>query len=284
MVIFKKIEDLKKYINDTSTNESKTGFIPTMGALHSGHLSLIENAHAHGHITICSIFLNPTQFNNRSDFENYPTSIDADIELLTKAKCDVLFLPDEKEIYPDGPSSVASFDFGFLDTILEGKLRPGHFKGVGQVVGRLLDIVEPDYLYLGQKDFQQCKVIQELIKIRVKANKKNTKIIICSTTRDADGLAMSSRNRRLTEPQRNLANIIYQCLISIQTKQNSAHFNIVEKECFDLLTAKGFKPEYIALADSRDLRILDDYEPTTPMIALIAAWIGNVRLIDNMLL
>jgi pantoate--beta-alanine ligase len=281
MVIFKKIRDIKEFIYVESGKGRKPGFIPTMGALHAGHLSLIQKAKADGMLVICSIFVNPTQFNDKTDFEKYPTSVDEDIELLINAGCDVLFLPSVNEIYPDGAASMRTFDFGYLDTILEGAKRPGHFKGVGQVVARLLEIIEPRRLYLGQKDYQQCMVIRKLIELM---GMKDLELVICPTTRDADGLAMSSRNRRLTDPQRVVAGIIYQCLVSIESKQNSAAFDIVKKECTDILTSKGFVVEYVALADARDLTLLTDYKKGTPMVALIAAKIGEIRLIDNIIL
>jgi len=281
MVIFKKINEIKSYLSLQAAKGDKIGFIPTMGALHAGHISLIQKAKESNMLPVCSIFVNPTQFNDKRDLEKYPVSIDADIELLLNAGCGVLFLPDVEEIYPGGESHTRTYDFGYLDTILEGAKRPGHFKGVGQVVGRLLEIIGPNELYLGQKDYQQCMVIR---KLAARMGLENLNIIFCKTIRESDGLAMSSRNRRLSEPQRAVAGLIYQCLVSIQSKQNISDFAIVKKECEDLLTAKGFEPDYIAIADARDLTLLEDYNGNIPMIALIAAKIGEIRLIDNMLL
>ncbi len=281
MVVFKKIEDLKQYISGQKGKGRNIGFVPTMGALHAGHISLVQKAKNEDMLTVCSIFVNPTQFNDKSDLAKYPISVDADMELLLKAGCDMLFLPSVEEIYPGGEDNIKVYDFGYLDTILEGAKRPGHFKGVGQVVGRLLEIVEPTALYMGQKDYQQCMVVRKLIDIMAL---NGLKMEICPTTREADGLAMSSRNRRLTEPQRLVAGCIYQCLVSIESKQNSDNFELVRKECEDLLAAKGFATEYVALADARDLTLLDNYKSDTPMVALIAAKIGEIRLIDNILL
>lgn len=257
------------------------GFVPTMGALHAGHISLVAKAQEEGMLVICSIFINPTQFNDKKDLEKYPVSTEADIELLANAGCDVLFLPEVEEVYPGGEAQSRTFDFGYLDTILEGAKRPGHFKGVGQVVARLLEIVKPAKLYLGQKDYQQCMVITKLAE---QMRLTELEIVICPTSREADGVAMSSRNRRLTDPQRIIAATIYQCLVSIESKQSSGSFEIVRKECEQLLEKKGFVPEYVALADARDLSLLTEYKPGTPMVALIAAKIGDVRLIDNMLI
>jgi pantoate--beta-alanine ligase len=280
MVIFKATSALQDYLETAVGKNTPIGFIPTMGALHEGHLSLVAQAKNEGRFTVCSIFLNPTQFNDKSDFEKYPVSTDGDIALLLKSGCDVLFLPAVDEIYPDGTENIKTYDFGYLDTILEGANRPGHFKGVGQVVGRLLDIVKPDTLYLGQKDYQQCMVIIELKNI---LSLEDLKIEICPTLREADGLAMSSRNRLLTEPNRKQASAIYQCLVSIQAKQGTTPFPIVQKQCIDLLNDKGFTTEYVTLATNK-LGLIDDYQPGTPIVALIAAKIGNVRLIDNLLL
>lgn len=281
MIIFKHVKDIFAYLSKMAENAIPIGFVPTMGALHQGHVSLVQRSKEEKMLTVCSIFLNPTQFNNKSDYELYPVSTDADVEMLALAGCDVLFLPSVDEIYPDGTAKMPSYDFGYLDTILEGANRPGHFRGVGQVVGRLLDVAQPSVLYLGQKDYQQCLVIRQLAELKLLPW---LKIEICPTLREADGLAMSSRNRRLTPGQRIVAATIYQCLVSIESKQLAASFKIVQKECEDILRDKGFVPEYVALADARDLRLLDEYTPGTPMVALIAARIGEIRLIDNLIL
>lgn len=280
MLIFKKAADLQDYLRTAS--EKKIAFIPTMGALHAGHTSLVGRAVANGELPVCSIFVNPTQFNDPEDFKKYPKSTEADIALLIEAGCEVLFLPEVAEVYPGGTEQTTAYAFGYLETVLEGAHRPGHFRGVGQVVGRLLEIVQPDVLYLGQKDFQQCMVIGDLI--RQMGDRIHTKLIVCPTVREADGLAMSSRNRRLTEPQRALAGIIYQCLVSIQGKQASDAFAVVQKECLDLLVTKGFEPEYVSLANADTLELMDNYNGQVRQVALIAARLGNIRLIDNMIL
>jgi pantoate--beta-alanine ligase len=229
-----------------------------------------------------SIFVNPTQFNDPEDFRKYPVSLGADIQLLEEAGCDVLFIPSVDEVYPAGTTNTPAFDFGSLETVLEGAQRPGHFRGVGQVVARLLQIVEPEALYLGKKDYQQCMVITDLV--RQMGMDGRTRIILCPTVREQDGLALSSRNRRLTEPQRALAGTIYQCLVQIQAKKGNAPFTIVQKESEELLKARGFEPEYVALADADNLQLLNRYEDGRPTVALIAARIGGVRLIDNVVL
>lgn len=282
MVIFKKIQDIAAFLQSKKDEGFTINFVPTMGALHKGHLSLVQLAQQPNAITVCSIFVNPTQFNDKQDFEKYPITLADDIAMLETADCDVLFLPAVDEIYPNGTDQAKCYDFGYLETVLEGAHRPGHFKGVGQVVNRLLEIINPHQLFLGQKDFQQCMILKKLLHLTGK--EQQIKIIVAPTVREADGLAMSSRNRRLTQPQRNLAGLLYQCLVSIQSKQQQGDFQIVKKECWDLLVSKGLEPEYIALADADTLEILDHYDAGKSMVALIAAQLGNVRLIDNLLL
>lgn len=280
MFIFKTKTALRSFLQSMQKNNRKVGFIPTMGALHEGHLSLIKTAKAAHDITICSIFVNPTQFNNPEDLTTYPRTESQDIDLLEHAGCEVLFLPETEEIYPKGMQAEASFDLGYLESVLEGAFRPGHFQGVAQVVSILLEIVQPDNLYLGQKDYQQYLVLSKLI-----AQQHLPVHIFCvPTLREADGLAMSSRNQRLTPAQRAVSNLIYQCLVSIQAKAHDGDFAIVQKECKELLERKGIVPEYIALADADTLELFDNYHPERKMIALIAGYAGKVRLIDNMLL
>jgi len=281
MVIFKEITPLRRYLQKEVLKGGRIGFIPTMGALHQGHLSLIDNSKNRKQITVCSIFLNPTQFNNPDDFVKYPISIDADIALLLNHHCDVLFLPSTDEIYPGGSQNTPVYEFGAIDTILEAAQRPGHFKGVGQVVARLLQIVNPDMLFLGQKDYQQCIVIQQL---REQLHLTELQIEICPTVREPDGLAMSSRNRRLSQMQRNVAHNIYSCLQLIRMKKTETSFANVHRECVGLLTENGFKVEYITLAQADTLEILTNYSSHVPTVALIAARLGDIRLIDNLIL
>lgn len=282
MIVFKKAADLIAYLTSKKAEGEIIHFVPTMGALHQGHQSLVSLAKKASGITVCSIFVNPTQFNDTKDFEKYPITIAEDIEALDEVGCDVLFLPSVDEIYPKGTKQQATFDFGYLETVLEGAHRPGHFKGVGQVVARLLEIVAPDKMYLGQKDYQQCMVLKKLLELIGK--KETIQIITAPTIREADGLAMSSRNRRLSIPQRTLAGLLYQCLISIQAKQHNESFDIVKKECLDLLKSKNLEPEYIALVHADTLEILHEFDAAIPMVALIASKVGEVRLIDNLLL
>ncbi|WP_118972586.1 pantoate--beta-alanine ligase [Taibaiella koreensis] len=280
MFIFKTVKDITAHLEAQRAQGRLIAFVPTMGALHKGHLSLLQAAQQLPALTVCSIFVNPTQFNNATDLEKYPRTTEQDIALLTGAGCDVLFLPTEQEVYPDGKAVKEPYDLGYLETVLEGAYRPGHFQGVAQVVERLLQIVKPHKLYLGQKDFQQVAVLRRMIDTRQLA----VQLESVPTTREPDGLAMSSRNRRLTESQRSVAGLIYQCLVSIQSKKGMQPFAVIQKECRELLIHKGFRPDYIELAVADTLELLPDYDPSRKMVALIAAYIGEIRLIDNLVL
>jgi pantoate--beta-alanine ligase len=280
MLIFKNIEQLQAHLRPLTFEGKKVGFVPTMGALHQGHISLLKASQKENQITVCSIFVNPTQFNNPSDLEKYPRTIEKDIEILHDNCCDILFLPEVEEMYPQGQTLSTKYDLGYAETILEGASRPGHFQGVAQVVDKLLSIVEPHNLYMGQKDYQQVAIVHRLLELKG----SNIMLVTIPTMREQDGLAMSSRNKRLTEPQRNVAGVIYQCLISIQSKLGLQAFSVIKKECEELLAKKGFKVDYISLANAKTLEPLEDYDASKPMVAMIAAFIGDVRLIDNLLL
>ena len=231
MVIFKEVIQIESYINRLKNDGKKIGFVPTMGALHNGHLSLIATSKKNNAVTVCSIFVNPTQFNNHEDFKHYPVTIEKDIEALTKAGCSILFMPSVLEIYPPGFIK-KQYQLGAIENLLEGKYRPGHFQGVCQVVDRLLEIVQPNNLYLGQKDFQQCMVIKKMLYLIGK--EKEIELMIAPTLREADGLAMSSRNLRLNNEQRKAAPLLFKELTTL--KKN------IRKHSFEKLktTAKGF--------------------------------------------
>jgi pantoate--beta-alanine ligase len=283
MIIFKKKQDLIDYLHIQRKNQLTIGFVPTMGALHQGHLSLVEKSKSETDITVCSIFVNPAQFNDQSDYEKYPNTIAADINFLESKDCDVLFLPDVTEIYPDGFANHSNYDFDILDTVFEGAKRPGHFNGVGKIMTILLETIQPNELYMGSKDYQQCLIVKKLL---THLNLDHSiHLNICPTLREPDGLAMSSRNKRLTESNRIKASIIYQCLISIQSKMSTGvSFNIVQKECMDILKDKGFVPEYVELADANTLEPLNDFEIDRKIVALIACFAGDIRLIDNLVI
>jgi pantoate--beta-alanine ligase len=279
MILLKTTIEMSIFVAEMHKNDTIIGFVPTMGALHKGHISLIEASKQKAQVTICSIFVNPTQFNNASDFEKYPITIEKDIELLKTAGCDVLFLPTSKQIYPDGFDTTSTFELGFLDTILEGQYRSGHFNGVCMVVKRLLQIVQPNFLLLGQKDYQQCMVIKKLITI---TNIK-TQVFICPTLREQNGLAMSSRNMRLTEIEKQHAAILFVTLNNIKNNLQAGDVTYLTKQAKTFLTEKGFKVDYVEIADANNLTIINNWDGKTKLVALVAAYINEVRLIDNML-
>jgi len=282
MILFKKAADLHKWLDDQRKKEISIGFVPTMGALHKGHISLIETARQQNPATVCSIFVNPTQFNDPKDFEKYPVTIEKDITLLEQAGCDVLFLPSVKEMYPGGIKTTRHYDLGFLETILDGKFRPGHFQGVCMIVHRLLEIVNPDNLYLGQKDYQQCMVITKLIELINMADK--IKVNICPTLREADGLAMSSRNMRLNKEERIIATTIYHSLLHIKNNINGKQVAPLKQEAIAMLEKAGFKVDYVEIANAVNLSPVSNWDGKEKIVALVAAFMNEVRLIDNMLL
>jgi len=251
-----------------------------MGALHPGHISLIEMAKQQSGIVVSSIFVNPTQFNDPKDFEKYPITLEKDIDMLESAGCDALFLPSVNEMYPEGLQSNKHYELGYLETVLDGAYRPGHFQGVCLVVEKLLRITHPDKLFLGQKDYQQCMVLKKLVQLM----QANTQIVICPTQREKDGLAMSSRNMRLTEEARKKAPLIYQSLLWIQQNIKEGDITGLKNQAIKKLSVEGFKVDYIAIADAATLQLIDWWDGKTPLVALAAAFNGDVRLIDNLLL
>ena len=274
MYIIKSILELQNLLYQ----KASVGFVPTMGALHEGHISLIEKSRFENEITVCSIFINPTQFNNQSDFEKYPVTINSDIEKLIAAKTDVLFLPSVNEMYPTGMGNMPVYDIGYLDTVLDGKFRPGHFNGVSIIVHKLLNAVQPHKLYLGEKDFQQCLVIKRMILLQ----KLNVETITCPTLRDEDGLAKSSRNTRLSAETRLKAPLIYNCLSYIKDNINTIPFEQIQQSCIQKLAQNGFETEYILLVNADNLEILRNCDERKKMVVLIATFIEGVRLIDNL--
>ncbi|MEO5892700.1 MAG: pantoate--beta-alanine ligase [Ferruginibacter sp.] len=279
MIIFKHPADINAYILSKKEEGLSTGFVPTMGALHTGHIGLVTAARTESQLVICSIFVNPTQFNDPKDFEKYPSTIENDIYLLEKAGCDLLFLPGVNDIYPDGIAATGHYGLGYLETILEGKYRPGHFQGVCQVVNRLLDIVVPAKLYLGQKDFQQCMVLNKMIGLL----RIDTKIIICKTQREPDGLAMSSRNLRLNEEERKKAPGIYNALVTVKNNIHAGDTRQLTQNAEQSLNENGFKVDYVELAAAGTLEVLTEWDGSTPLVVLAAAYLNEVRLIDNLI-
>jgi pantoate--beta-alanine ligase len=281
MILVKTEEDLRQLLNKRIKDRKLVGFVPTMGALHDGHLSLIETSIRDNSITVCSIFVNPTQFNDPSDFQKYPITLEQDIFKLEKSGCDILFLPSVKEIYPDGTDKKIHYEIGYLETILEGKYRPGHFQGVCQVMDRLLLLVKPDNLYMGQKDYQQCMVIKKLMQ------SKNLDDVctlhISPTLRDLDGLAMSSRNMRLTSEERSLAPSIYEALLFVRENLKPGSVQDIKAAGVQTLSKKGFRVDYIEIADAFTLESVMNWDGKQKLVILAAAFLNDVRLIDNLI-
>lgn len=276
MFVFKKVKDLQKYINQKKKEGNIIGFTPTMGALHNGHISLINMSQENADISVCSIFVNPTQFNDKDDLKKYPRPIVADIELLEKNNCDALLLPPVEEVYPDNPQPL-NIDFGKLDKVMEGEFREGHFAGVAQVVKRLLDIVTPDKLFMGQKDFQQFTIIQNMIyQLEIP-----TELVVCPIKREESGLAMSSRNVRLSEKGRKEAALLYQTLQAAKEKMEDSTPKEVEKWAIKTLSVPDFEPEYFTIVDGYTLQPIKSFDETDYVVACLAVWRDGVRLIDN---
>jgi len=278
MIVCTTVAALQQHLQQQQINRSQTGFVPTMGALHQGHISLIQQSLAQELFTVCSIFVNPTQFNNPDDFAKYPITIANDIRLLEAAGCHVLFLPSVQEMYPQGTQASRHYELGFLETVFEGSYRPGHFQGVCQVVHRLLEIVPCGKMLLGQKDYQQCMVLTQLVKTIAIA----TDIIIAPTVRETDGLAMSSRNMRLTPTQRQQATSIYQSMLYIKNNLQPGNTNTLTSNAAQQLLHAGFTSiDYVSLAHAHTLEPITHWDGSTPLVVLVAAFLGEVRLIDN---
>lgn len=251
-----------------------------MGALHEGHLSLVREAQRQADIVVCSIFVNPTQFNDPKDLEKYPRPIQHDIALLESVHCHTLFMPEVEEMYP-ADEKPWHIDLGELDRIWEGEKRPGHFQGVTQVVYKLFNLVEPDIACFGQKDFQQVMVIQRLIDIK----EMPILIHICPTVRNAEGLALSSRNTRLSEAGKIKALALYRALACIKAQSGTMPLGKLKEDALEILHAEGgIEVEYLAICESRSLQEVDTLNPGQSQVALLVAWIEGVRLIDNMIL
>lgn len=280
MIIITKPSLLEEYIERQRALGRLTGFVPTMGALHAGHLDLVRTSATQCRETVVSIFVNPTQFTDQGDFNKYPKTIEKDILTLESTAATVLFLPSVEDIYPNGLSGLEHYDLGPIETVLEGRFRKGHFQGVCQVMNRLLHIVRSDRLFMGQKDYQQCLVVSRLLEL----TGSSTLLIRCPTVRDPDGLAMSSRNLRLTPEQRLRAPLIYQMLTEAKKDlQSGADSTDTQRKALETLEKAGFRPDYVEIADALTLQPPHDQEKQLPRVILVAAFLGEIRLIDNLL-
>jgi len=278
MIKYKSAYRLNKYIQKQKKLGKTVGFIPTMGALHQGHLSLIQAAKNECDIAVCSVFVNPTQFNKASDLEKYPRNLDADAILLESVACDVLFNPSVKTIYPDGADRFDAPKVGDMLDVLEGEHRPGHFQGVMQVISLLLDIIDPTQLYMGLKDFQQFAICSKMVEMQGRAVDMRG----MPTVREANGLAMSSRNERVSAAAKNSAGIIYESLQLV--KDNLDNYSIIELKNMakkHIASLKGGELEYFEIVSQKTLRVP---EKKVELIALCAVWLEGIRLIDNIIL
>jgi pantoate--beta-alanine ligase len=281
MEIFNTQKALRDYLIQPRAKKQKIALVPTMGALHEGHMSLIVEANKHADLVICSIFVNPTQFNDLKDLEKYPRPIEKDIKLLEDQGCDILFLPSVKEMYPES-NEEWHIDLGRLDQIWEGAQRPGHFQGVTQIVYKLFKLVNPDVACFGQKDFQQVMVIQRMIEIK----DLNIELIICPIIRSENGLALSSRNARLSEDGKTKALVLFNTLKEVKQAFNeNVTIDKLQHLAQDRIAADpAIELEYLAISETRTLERAEYVEVGKQYVAHIVAWIEGVRLIDNMLL
>lgn len=277
MIILRNPADLKEIISKEKEKLHSIGFVPTMGALHKGHISLVEESVKENDFTIVSVFVNPIQFNNPIDLEKYPRTEDADIEILSGSGADAVFFPSVEDIYPDGQNP-EKFDFGGLENQMEGKFRPGHFDGVGTVVKRFFEIIEPDKAYFGEKDFQQLRIIQQL----VKNENIPVEIIPVPIKREADGLAMSSRNMRLTKEMRQGSPEIFRILTDAKSFFQTHSVKETKEFVEDRFSKTLLKLEYFEIADEKTLKPVTDKSGSGRIRAFIAAFAEDIRLIDNL--
>jgi pantoate--beta-alanine ligase len=286
MIVTKTIKATVDLLNLKRKEGSSIGLVPTMGALHSGHLSLIRRAKTENNFVVCSIFVNPVQFNNKEDLEKYPRTFDADFRLLEDEGCDLIFAPEVDEIYPNNNEPSPVYDLNGLDKPMEGMFRPGHFQGVCVIVHKLFNIINPTRAYFGEKDFQQLAIIRHI----TKSLKPEVQIVGCSIVRDEDGLALSSRNMRLSESERQIAPMIYKTLQQAKHKIKSlSKIDITPNQLKQWISDQissypPLKPEYVELVDKNTLHPVNDWSESNELIVCVAVYDGSVRLIDNIVL
>lgn len=276
MIILETVSDLQKAIFPLKKEGKSVGFVPTMGALHEGHVSLVKKSIEQNDITVVSVFVNPTQFNNQEDLIKYPRTLDKDTSLLESVGADIVFAPLVKEIYPE--PDTRQFDFGLLDKVMEGKFRPGHFNGVAQVVSRLFDIVKPDRAYFGEKDFQQLAIIRDM----VKQYNFPIEIVPMPIIRELSGLAKSSRNQRLSETEKEQAVAISRILF--KSKSECGRYSVKEmlkNVIDDINNVESLTVEYFEIVDGNTLQTIDNWSDTSYAVGCITVFCGDVRLIDN---
>lgn len=279
MILHTTIPKTRDALNAVRKDGLSIGFVPTMGALHEGHISLIQCARAENDVVVCSIFVNPIQFNNPEDLKKYPITLERDLEMLEEAGCHLVFAPNAEEMYPEPVKE--HFDFGSLETVMEGQFRAGHFNGVAVVVKKLFEIIEPDRAYFGEKDFQQLAIVKQL----VKDFEIPVQIIPCPIIREDDGLAMSSRNRRLTELDRVQAPFIHQTLSEAKEIALESSLENVKQFVLERFAERDeFDMEYFEIVDMNSLQTVKEWSDSNNIIACIAVWLGKIRLIDNIVI
>ena len=276
MKTFSSIKETISYLEQQIIAEKSIGFVPTMGALHEGHLALMRRAKKENDLLVVSVFVNPVQFNNAGDLKKYPRAPEEDTKKLKSVHCDVLFAPDVKEMYPE--EVTAQYDFGGLDKVMEGAFRPGHFNGVAVVVKKLFDIISPHRAYFGEKDFQQLAIIKKLVEME----KIPVEIASCPIVREPDGLAMSSRNRLLSAEERKIAPFIYKTLQEARRRRDHICANPLRQMIINIFEGnEHFKLEYFDIVDDKTLRPVNAWDDKIGTVACVAVWLGSVRLIDN---
>lgn len=275
MILVKTIEHLR-FETERLVHGKSVGFVPTMGALHEGHLSLVEQAVAENAVVVVSVFVNPTQFNDSKDLERYPRTLENDLKLLKSTGCAIVFAPNAKEVYPE--PDTRKFNFGKLEVVMEGEHRPGHFNGVAQVVSRLFDIVEPNKAYFGLKDFQQLAIVKSM----VKQLQLPVEIVPCAIIREKSGLAMSSRNELLTEEQRKSASIISETLFKAKELMGQKTVQELKDWVVGEINQRPFLDvEYFDVVDDEQLQTVKSWDEENAKVACVAAFCGKIRLIDN---
>ena len=277
MIVYRTKTDLTGHLI-LLQNEGKTiGLVPTMGALHKGHASLVEIANAENDIVVVTIFVNPTQFNDPSDLDHYPRTLDQDLELLRQLEADLVFVPSVKEMYPEEDTHI--FDLGSLDKVMEGKHREGHFNGVAQIVSKLFLLIRPHRAYFGQKDFQQLVIIRRLVEIL----ELNLNIVPCPIIREKDGLAMSSRNSRLSKEERKLAPKIYETLVQAREKmEDLTPSQLKEWVALQFKKQSELNLEYFEIVEDKGLTSIEEWGTSVNKVACLAVHLGQVRLLDNL--
>ncbi len=278
MIVYRTKTDLTGHLLSLQNEGKSIGLVPTMGALHQGHMSLVENAAAENDVVVVTIFVNPTQFNDPSDLDLYPRTLDQDLELLRQLEADLVFVPTVKEMYPDEDTQV--FDLGGLDKMMEGKHRPGHFIGVAQIVSKLFLMIRPHRAYFGQKDFQQLVVIRRLVEML----DMNLAIVSCPIIRENDGLAMSSRNTRLSKEERKLAPFIYETLVHASELMDAlSPSQLKEWVILQFKKQSALELEYFEIVEDKGLIPVVKWDEEVNKVACLAVLLGGVRLIDNLI-